>query len=79
MKSRIFLDSSGLETKALNLLMKPLDGSTQENFEIPDYKNPNQGLLLRYKKTMKFSVYILQSESITKAFLSGTNSTNSAF
>ena len=58
-KSRIFLDSRTLEIKALNLLMKGLDSSTQDNFEIADYKNPNQAsLLLNYRKTVKFSVYI---------------------
>ena len=79
-KSRIFLDSRSLEIKALNLLMKGLDSSTQDNFEIADYKNPNQAsLLLNYRKTVKFSVYILQSESVTKEFLSGKNSAESTF
>ena len=79
-KSRIFLDSRSLEIKALNLLMEDLDSSTQPNFEIADYKNPNQAaLLLKYRKTVKFSVNILQSVRVTKAFLSGANSTQSAF
>ena len=78
MKSRIFLDSRSLEIKALNLLMEDLDSSTQDNFQIHDYQNPNQAaLLLKYRKVVKFSVHILQSESITRAFLSGTNSSNS--
>ena len=79
-KSRTFLDSRSLEIKALNLLMKDLDSSTQDNFEIADYKNPNQAsLLLNYRETVKFSVYILQSESVTKEFLSGKNSAKSTF
>ena len=80
MKSTIFLDSRSLEIKALNLLMKDLDSSTQENFEIADYKNPNKAsLLLKYRKTVKFSINILQSENVTKAFLSGKNPTASPF
>ena len=78
-KSRIFLDSRSLEIKALNLLMKDLDSSKQENFEIADYKNPNKAsLFLKYRKVVEFSVNILQPESVTKAFLSG-NSTKSTF
>ena len=78
-KSTIFLDSRSLEIKALKMLMENLDSSTQDNFEIADYKNPNQAsLLLKYRKTVKFSINILQSESVTKAFLSGKNSTASA-
>ena len=79
-KSRIFLDSRSLEIKALNLLMEDLDSSTQNNFEIADYQNPNQAaLLLKYRKIVEFSVSILQSESVTKTFLSGTNSSKSPF
>ena len=79
-KSRIFLDSRSLEIKALKMLMEDLDSSTQVNFEIADYKNPKQAsLFLKYRKTIEFSVHILQSESVTKAFLSGTNSSSSAF
>ena len=78
-KSQIFLDSRSLEIKALSLLMKDFDNSKQENFEIVDYKNPNQAsLFLKYRKVVKFSVFILQPESVTKAFLSG-NSTKSVF
>ena len=59
--------------------MKDFDNSKQENFEIVDYKNPNQAsLFLKYRKVVKFSVFILQPESVTKAFLSG-NSTKSVF
>ena len=79
-KSRIFLDSRSLEIKALNLLMEDLEISTQNNFEIADYKNPNQAsLLLKHRKIVAFSVSILQSESVTKAFLSGINSSTSPF
>ena len=79
-KSRIFLDSRDLEIKALNLLMEDLDSSTQNNFEIADYQNPNQAaLFLKYRKIVEFSVSILQSESVTKAFLSGTNYSKSPF
>ena len=54
-KSQIFLDSRSLEIKALSLLMKDFDNSKQENFEIVDYKNPNQAsLFLKYRKVVKF-------------------------
>ena len=79
-KSRIFLDSRNLEIKALNLLIKDLDTSTQDNFEIADYKEPNKAaLLLKYPKIVQFSVNILQSKKVTQAFLSGGNSTQSTF
>ena len=60
--------------------MEDLDSSTQNNFEIADYQNPNQAaLFLKYRKIVEFSVSILQSESVTKTFLSGTNSSKSPF
>ena len=79
-KSRLFLDSRNLEIKALNVLMKDLDTSTQDNFEIADYKEPNKAaLLLKYPKIVQFSVNILQSIKVTQAFLTGGNSANSKF
>ena len=79
-KSRIFLDSRSLEIKALSLLMEDLDTSTQKNFEISKDNNPNQpALFLKYSKIIEFSISILPSESVTKAFLSGTNSSKSPF
>ena len=70
-KSRLFLDSRNLEIKALNVLMKDLDTSIQDNFEIADYKEPHKAaLLLKYSKIVQFSVNILQSKKVTQAFLS---------
>ena len=78
-KSTVFLDSRGLEIKALSLLMEDLDSSTQKNFEIADYKEPTKAaLMLKYRKVVRFSVNILQSEHVTKRFLKG-NSTQTDF
>ena len=78
-KSTEFLDSRGLEIKALSLLMEDLDSSTQKNFEIADYKEPTKAaLMLNYRKVVRLSVNILQSEQVTKRFLEG-NSTQTGF
>ena len=79
-KSTTFLDSRGLEIKALGLMMKDLDSSTQTNFEIADYKEPTKvALMMKYGKVVRFSVNILQSEQITKEFLRGSISTQGGF
>ena len=79
-KSTVFLDSRLLEIKALHLLMKGLDSSLQDNFEIADYKEPNKAnLMLNYRKVVQFSVNILQSEKLTKDFLKGANSSKTNF
>ena len=79
-KSKIFLDSRALEIEALNLLMKDLDGLSQKNFKIADYKLPKKAsLMLDFSKVVHFSINILQSEKVTIEFLRSAKLTQTDF
>lgn len=79
-KSEMFLTNRSREIKAIKELMADFSSISKKNFAIADFREPTKArLMLNYEKVLIFSVNILQTETVTETFLSGSKESDLHF